>query len=247
MGRILLACASLEECRPLLPQGLMPERIGGRPAYGLAEGATVVVCGVGKTNTAQAVTAVIEHAGFAERGGFAAVVSFGSAGAFLSSGLSPGDVAVASEEVTDELVVLPGRLATLAEIGLPLLALDPPLHNRFPVSDALTRRLLAACRQSALPGQQTLSGAFLTVSRITCCREEADRLEELLGPLLCENMEGAAAAQVAHHYGLAFAEVRSVSNLVDDRERQSWDFELAARNCCRVVRFFLEELRLHPL
>lgn len=241
MGRILLACSSLEECRPLLPQGLMPERLGGRPAYGLADGATVVVCGVGKTNTAQAVTAAIE------REGFAAVVSFGSAGAFLSSGLSPGDLAVASEEVTDELVVLPGGLATLAEIGLPLLSLDPPLHNRFPVSDALTRRLLAACRQSALPGQRTLSGAFLTVSRITCCREEADRLEELLGPLLCENMEGAAAAQVAHHYGLPFAEVRSVSNLVDDRERQSWDFELAARNCCRVVNSFLEELRAHPL
>lgn len=241
MGPILLVCATPQECAPLLPPAASAKKIGGRAVYELGPQAAALVGGVGKTNTAQAVTALLERAEFA------AVVNFGSAGAFLSSGLSPGDLAVASEEVSDELVVLPGRLATLAEIGLPLVATEPPLYGRFPVAEGLTGRVLAACRRSLFPGQELASGPFLTVSRLTCSRAEAGRLQALLGPLLCESMEGAAAAQVAHHYGLPFAEVRAVANLIDDRQRQAWDFGLAARNCGRAVRDLLADLAAKPL
>jgi futalosine hydrolase len=234
--RVLLACATPQECQPLIPGNLRPGLIGGRQAYALSPQATVVVCGVGKVNTAQALTAALEGGH-----GFQALISFGSAGAFLSSGLAPGDLAVASEEVTDELVVLPGGLASLAEIDLPLAQADPPLYNRFPVDAKLSGRILEACRR-ATPGGRVASGPLLTASRITSSRAEAERLENLFGPLLCESMEGAAAAQVAHHYGLPFAELRAVSNLIDDRERQRWDFAAATQACCRALSALLEDL-----
>ena len=227
MERLLLACATPRECRPLL-ENLSPVPLGGRQAYVLSPAALLLVCGVGKVNCAQALTAALETAG-----PFSALISFGAAGAFPSSGLAPGDLAVASEEFSDEVVVLPERLVSPAEIGL-------PLESRFPADPELTVRLLSACRRAALPGRRTASGPFLTVSRITSSRAEAQRLEQLFGPLLCESMEGAAAAQVARHYGLPFAELRAVSNLVDDRDRQRWDWELAERACCLAVSTLLE-------
>jgi futalosine hydrolase len=40
-------------------------------------------------------------------------------------------------------------------------------------------------------------------------------------------MEGAAAAHVCALYGVPFLEVRGISNLVGDRDRQSWQVEEA--------------------
>jgi futalosine hydrolase len=195
---------------------------------------------VGKVNCAQAVTAAIEAA--SRTHSFSGLVSFGSAGAYLSSGLAPGDLVVASEEVADDLVVLPGRLATLEEIGLPLVPGEPPLYGRFPADPRLAALAVEACRSTLPPGRRVASGPLLTVSRITSARAEAERLLRLLGPILGENMEGAAAAQVARHYGLPFCELRAVANLVDDRDRQRWDFSLAASACCLAVAALIEAL-----
>jgi len=238
--QVLLLCATPQECCRLLPEGAQPRPLGGRSSYALGP-ATVMVCGVGRVNAAQAATAAIEA------GGIGAVVSFGSAGAYPAAGLGIGDLAVAREEIGDELIVLPERYATLAEMCVPLPAEEPPMLNRMGADPTLSSRLTAACFEVAGPQVRVASGAMLTVSRITSSRAEAERLVALFGPLLCENMEGAAAAQVARHYGLPFAEVRAVSNLVDDRARQCWDFPLAAASCCRAVAAFVDGLRDNPL
>jgi futalosine hydrolase len=52
---------------------------------------------------------------------------------------------------------------------------------------------------------------------------------------LCENMEGAAAAQVCARYGVPLLEVRGISNMVSDREPASWRKREAARNCQHAV------------
>jgi futalosine hydrolase len=125
----------------------------------------------------------------------------------------------------------------LEEIGLPLGGGSEPNYGRFPADPTLSEALLAACERAT--GTKAVSGTFLTVSRITSSLAESERLTRCLGRVLCESMEGAAAAQVAHHYGLPFGELRAVSNQIEDRERQRWDFEAAAISCARALGAFL--------
>ncbi|MFH0810455.1 MAG: futalosine hydrolase [Pseudomonadota bacterium] len=246
-NRTLLICATPAECRPLLPkkQHPRPLRIGGRWAYALSPQVLLLVCGVGKANCAQALTAAVERT--RPEKSFSRVVSFGSAGAWPGSGLAVGDLAVATTEISDEGAVLPGRLAGLEEIGLPLQKnTQPPVYNHLPVDAGLSAAALDACRRVA-PPFKALAGPFLTVSRVTSALAEAERLSRLFPKkILCENMEGAAAALVALHYGLAFCEIRAISNLVDDREQQSWDFALASQNCARAVAALLDAFFFQP-
>jgi futalosine hydrolase len=44
---------------------------------------------------------------------------------------------------------------------------------------------------------------------------------------ICENMEGAAVAQVASLYGVDCMEIRGISNLVEDRDLSRWNIPLA--------------------
>ncbi|MBT5829851.1 MAG: futalosine hydrolase, partial [Candidatus Latescibacteria bacterium] len=44
---------------------------------------------------------------------------------------------------------------------------------------------------------------------------------------ICENMEGAAAAQLCLLYNVPFLELRAISNQVEDRNRDAWDIPLA--------------------
>jgi futalosine hydrolase len=45
---------------------------------------------------------------------------------------------------------------------------------------------------------------------------------------LCENMEGAAVAQVCARHGIPFGEVRGISNLVEDRDLSRWNLRAGA-------------------
>ncbi len=57
---------------------------------------------------------------------------------------------------------------------------------------------------------------------------------------LCENMEGAAAAQVAELHGAPWLEVRGISNIVEDRDLKKWDIPRAAQNVQQAVLQILE-------
>ena len=71
------------------------------------------------------------------------------------------------------------------------------------------------------------AGPFLTLSQVTGVRALGDALHRRSGAL-CESMEGAAAAHVCALYGLPFLEVRGISNLVEDRDRERWRIAEAA-------------------
>ncbi|MBI5189367.1 MAG: hypothetical protein HZA22_01640 [Nitrospirae bacterium] len=84
------------------------------------------------------------------------------------------------------------------------------------------------------PGFKVISGPFLTVSTISGTAARGAELFARYGAL-CENMEGAAAAQVAALYGVPFVEVRGISNMVEDRNRNAWDIPSATANCAVVI------------
>ena len=57
-----------------------------------------------------------------------------------------------------------------------------------------------------------------------------------------EGMEGAGAAYLAIHYDIPFLEIRSASNFVGKREKESWNvplaFERGAMAVLNLIRVF---------
>jgi futalosine hydrolase len=224
------------ETDPAVSRLAGPSRVdvGRRPAVTGTLGGTpavVITGGMGKTNAAQSLTALLE------RHDVRAVVGFGVAGAYAGSELAVGGLAVASSEIyADEGVETPAGWMSTESIGIPLAASGAgDLFNEFPVDRA---RLDLAVRRLEGDGFDVAVGRFTTVS---CCSGTAARGRELSAQFdaICETMEGAAYAHVAALYGVPFLEVRGISNLVEDRDRSRWRLadaaEVAARAACTVA------------
>ena len=105
------------------------------------------------------------------------------------------------------------------KIGLPLVHGSPPYFNRFPLDSQLVSTAAEICG--------VRSGTFVTVSQCSGVQAIGDALHARFNAL-CENMEGAAAAHICTLYGVPFLEVRSISNLVEDRQLARWDIPGAA-------------------
>jgi futalosine hydrolase len=187
--------------------------------------------GIGKANAAHA-------AAFMIRDYFPSViVSFGIGGAYPSSGLEAGDIAVATTEVyADEGILLKDGFHTLEAIGIPTVRAGRRRYfNDFPSDRALTRKALHAAGRVS----HASAGRFATVSSCTGTRKRALEIEKRFD-VICENMEGAAVAQMSRLYGVPFVEIRGISNVVEDRDTGRWQKKLAAENCQRAVKYFLE-------
>jgi len=208
---------------------------GGRPLFGGTVGGTSVilaVTGIGKVNAAAVAMALIDR--FAP----SLIVNTGCAGAYPGSGLAVGDLALATSEVLgDEGVQTPDGWETLEAIGIPSLVVDGTRYfNEFPLSR------LAASRAEALAvsrGFHLRSGRFVTVSTCSGTAVRGAELRKRFGGL-CENMEGAAVAQVALACGVDCLEVRGISNLVEDRDLSRWDIPAAVTNAQRFILAVLE-------
>ncbi len=122
--------------------------------------------------------------------------------------------------------------------GIPLVKVRGRKYfNEFPVDKRLSRMALKAARAIA----HCRSGVFLTVSACTGTRRRSGELEGKFDSL-CENMEGAAIAHICRLYGIPFVEIRGISNIVEDRDKDKWNMRLAAENCQKAVLHFLESL-----
>src|SRR3990172_3304158 len=129
----LLSAVPLEGS--LLVRGM--DRVGEDPACGLTfftgrlSGSRVVYAasGIGKTNAAHAAALLIE------RHRPSLIINFGLGGAYPSSGLSTGDIAVATKEIyADEGVLLGDGFHTLETIGLPFFSTGRKKYfNEFPL------------------------------------------------------------------------------------------------------------------
>ena len=211
------------------------ETLPGHPAFysGKIRGRAVVlaISGIGKTNAAHAATILIE------RYSPGCVINLGIGGAYPSSGLRVGDIAVAEKEIyADEGVLLEDGLCTLEITGIPLLKTGRRKYfNEFPAD----KRLAGLAAKAAGTVGNCRSGVFLTVSSCTGTAQRAAELEARFSPL-CENMEGAAIAHICSIYGVSFVEVRGISNIVEARDMRKWDVRKAAENCRKAARAFIE-------
>ena len=198
----------------------------------------LIETGIGAVNTAQALTAALETG----RPDF--VLQAGVGGAYAGSQLNVGDLALATEENDGELGVLaPDGWMPADTIGIPVLTKNLNHYNTFPLDKVLARRAAAQILNAAWPSgtPAVRSGPFVTVQQ---CSGLAARGSELAARFnaICENMEGAAAAQLCTLYEVPFVELRGISNLVEDRNPGAWNLPLASLNAQRAARVLIEDL-----
>jgi futalosine hydrolase len=130
------------------------------------------------------------------------IVVLGIGGAYPESGLSIGDVVCAESETFGDLGV---------ETPEGFLELTKFLKNTF------HQELFFAPRRAK----------FVTVSTCTGTNELSARIQARTGGEV-ENMEGAAAAQIAGRYGIPMGELRGISNRTGNRDFASWRIQEAA-------------------
>jgi len=196
----------------------------------------IIVCtsGVGKINAAAASAVLIE------RHSPRLVINTGCAGAYIGSGLSIGNLAVASEEVlVDEGVIVPDGWRDLDYMELP--SLDHCGRQHFNILSLSRHHSEKAMRLADFCGIFLMCGRFSTVST---CSGTRQRGEELAGRwnVIAENMEGAAVAQVCLRYSIDCLEIRGISNMVEERDIKKWELIHAVETAQRFVLKYLEEL-----
>jgi futalosine hydrolase len=200
---------------------------------GTIAGRQVLLCvgGMGKVNAAHAATLMLVE--FAPE----ALIVFGIGGAYPSSSAAIGDVALAHEEIAgDEGVLTPEGFKDTEYIGIPLLkTASSVIYNAYPAPEMLLKRALQALTLSAEPGGGKVHcGPFVTLSACTGTAQRAKELEDRHQGL-CENMEGAAVAQVAGLHAIPWLEVRGISNIVEDRALEKWNIPRAAEAAQKAV------------
>jgi len=205
---------------------------------GTFAGKEVLFCvgGMGKVNAAHAATLLSGY-------GPGAIIVFGVGGAYPSSGAKVGEVAVAQEEIAgDEGVLTRDGFKDAEYIGIPLLnTAASVIYSTFPAPERLVKRSLQSLisHQEADHGR-VHAGTFVTLSTCTGTSARARELEARYHGL-CENMEGAAVAQVAELDRIPWLEVRGISNIVEDRDLRKWDIPRAARAAQLAVQRIVED------
>lgn len=166
----------------------------------------VLVTGVGPVNAAHAVTMAVAQYRPTE------IMICGVAGSYPGSGLRVGDVVCADMECYGDLgASSPKGFLDMKALGFPVIASAEPIYNDLPLQ--------------VLPLERRAK--FVTVSTCTGTHEAAESIERRTGGAV-ENMEGAAIAHVGHLVGIGVGEIRSISNIVTNRDTKAWRLKDAA-------------------
>jgi len=195
---------------------------------------TICVGGAGKINAATATAVMLER----QRPQL--VINIGCAGAYIGSGLSVGDLVVASDELlADEGVLVKEGWQDLRYMALPALDLGGRHYfNTLPLSKHASEK---AMQLADYYGVFLMRGRFATVSTCSGTPERGKELSRRWN-VIAENMEGAAVAQVCLRYGLDCLEIRGISNLVEERDMKKWEIQRAVEVAQRFVLKYIEEM-----
>lgn len=195
-----------------------------------------VICagGVGKVNAAAAAAVMID------RHHPRLVINIGCAGAYAGSGLSIGDLAVASEEIlADDGVFVADGWKDLRYMNLPTVEQGGlSCFNMLPLSRHASEK---AMQLAEYYGVFLMRARFATVSTCSGTRKYGSEISSRWSALV-ESMEGAAVAQVCLRCGVDCLEIRGISNHVEDRDLSKWDIAKAVEGAQRFVLKYLEEM-----
>ncbi len=203
------------------------KKLGSRPTYWAktSRGPLILsVLGIG------VVSAAMRLGRLAAFGRPDEVIMVGSAGALPKSNLRTGDVVAAEVEIMAELGLTCGLgLADAAALGL------DGVEQELALDRDLTQRIIDAGGRTA----NIHPGRMLTVMGVTANHNQA-RARSRRFRALAENMEGYALAWAGWRWQVPVAEFRGVGNRAGNRNKETWNLELAAENAQRVVLNYLE-------
>jgi futalosine hydrolase len=172
-----------------------------------------IISGIGEPNASVGTMFLIEK--FSPK----LIINLGIGGAYPSSGLTIGDIAVAEKEIYGD---------------------GSRYFNKFQLDKKLIKKAVSISHATHHLSRITVkSGPFLTVSTCTGTLKTAKELERKFRTI-CENMEGASVAHICSLFGIPMLEIRGISNIVKDRNKKEWDVKLASENCQKAVIEFLK-------
>ena len=190
-----------------------------------------LVTGVGPVESAYALTRYLCESGREVAG----VVNFGVAGAYQHSRLQLLDLCLADKEIL-------GDTGICYENSLDYFDDDClSVQNEYVLKNPLTRQIEEIL---AYKKYSFAMGVFITVCATSGSKERGLFLEERW-QALCENMEGAALARVCEGFGLPFAELRCISNMVEDRNTSGWRLPEAISQCAGAVLQVIREFETY--
>jgi futalosine hydrolase len=187
-----------------------------------------LVTGAGAINMAGALGSVFSR--LAPR----ALIVSGCGGGYEGSGVSPGDLVLATEEIHGQLGVedsiKPGVVHPLSF-----------LKNSIELNQSLVQEAYNALLENSHgDGFVLFKGRFITVSTVTSLAETASRYWSRYGALV-ENMEGFAAAVICAHYHVPLLELRAISNMAGEADRNTWQLDFAFERAQEGVLKILEK------
>ncbi len=186
-----------------------------------------VLCGVGPAKAAlETTTAILRNSP-------GLVVLAGICGIFSRSRRRLGSLFMAQSETYGDL----GR-CTVNGIE-PIVISGKRLESHFD----LMPHISAFSLRPFLKHLDVTIGHMVTVS-CTSNSEERPLLGSGTREYICENMEGAAVAQVCTSFGVPFLEIRAGSNFVGDQDLANWQIGPALKKLAQVLGPLLEHVRM---
>jgi futalosine hydrolase len=203
----VLVVTAVEAERAAILRGLgEPE---GESARDNGEPVVVLAGGVGPATVAATTAGALTRAEALGRP-FAVAMSAGIAGGFVDRAPLGATVLATRSVAADLGAESPDGFLSVDDLGF-----GSAVHSADPdVLTALREQLPAA-----------LVGEVLTVSTVTGTAARADDLRQRHPHALAEAMEGFGVASAAAQAGIAFAELRTVSNPIGPRDRAAWRIE----------------------
>jgi futalosine hydrolase len=198
-------------------------------AGGSSDSTLRLITGIGPTETALSLTSMLHR----QAGAVDLVLNFGIAGAYPTGKAGLLDICIAEQEVLGDLgICLPEQVVRFADRGL-------FVPDRFLLAPQFRRQAELALQQA---GMTCKTGIFITVNCASGTEQRAVMLGRQL-QALCENMEGGAVARVCGHFSLPCVELRCISNMAGETERNRWRLPeacaQAGRAAAAVVDFLL--------
>ena len=159
------------------------------------------------------------------------VFNIGVAGAYIDSGLAALDLCLAQQEFLGDFGIcmqdgIKDFDTGFLKPGLPLL-----FNN------------ILAQRFKSMLNSHDISFNVVNFVTVNCCSGTAKRGEFLRKKFAagCENMEGAAVAMVCENFNVPCVELRCVSNMVEDRDRERWQLAEAIEKVCMAAEIVIRE------
>ena len=158
------------------------------------------------------------------------VLNIGIAGSF-SGNLKIGEVVqVKNEEFADLGIRSKDSFSTLFDTGF-------IKANKFPFVDGKLKS--TNLKKQSIPELKQVNG--VTVNTVNGNKKEIEELKKKFDADI-ESMEGAAVFYVCLMEKIPFAEIRSISNYVEERNKVNWDMPLAINNLMKTTGAFLQSI-----